>query len=264
MADTNAAVATCASCARPESGPDEKLKRCAKCQTTQYCSRECQKADWKTHKKVCVSNAAAAAASSTTSSATSNNPSSSAANSSTPPKGLLAAVDKPFHRLEAQTWLHDRPEQDVYQLLIDTYRFRMEDHYNLEGEADRDSIYGGARDGRQGFRRFLSRAQSKRGLLPPWWSPEKAAECEAMGMRRSEWTSLASAIEKSDVIEHYGNPQMPMQLRMFGEQIYGRGPGGQDGTEMRKLMMMAEAGGAEMMFGRVRARRALPCKAILA
>ncbi|KAJ9645258.1 hypothetical protein H2199_003264 [Coniosporium tulheliwenetii] len=249
MADTNAAVATCASCARPESGPDEKLKRCAKCQTTQYCSRECQKADWKTHKKVCCYEQQSIIL---------------RRQQQYPSKGLLAAVDKPFHRLEAQTWLHDRPEQDVYQLLIDTYRFRMEDHYNLEGEADRDSIYGGARDGRQGFRRFLSRAQSKRGLLPPWWSPEKAAECEAMGMRRSEWTSLASAIEKSDVIEHYGNPQMPMQLRMFGEQIYGRGPGGQDGTEMRKLMMMAEAGGAEMMFGRVRARRALPCKAILA
>lgn len=157
------------------------------------------------------------------------------------PKGLSVAIDKPFHRLDAQTWLHDRPEQDVFTLLIDTYRFRMEDNYNLEGDGDVDSIYGGARDGREGFRRFLRLAEGKRGLLPSWWSQEKAAECEALGMNDG-WSSLASAIEKSDVIEHYGNPNMPMQLRMFGEQVYGRGPGGQSGAAMRQIQMMAENG----------------------
>lgn len=35
---------------------------------------------------------------------------------------------------------------------------------------------------------------------------------------------------------------MPMQLRMFGEQVFGAGPGGQNGTEMRKFQMMAEDG----------------------
>lgn len=29
------------------------LKQCAKCNATPYCSRDCQKADWKTHKKIC-------------------------------------------------------------------------------------------------------------------------------------------------------------------------------------------------------------------
>ena len=31
-----------------------KLKQCGACQTVAYCSRECQKSDWKEHKKVCV------------------------------------------------------------------------------------------------------------------------------------------------------------------------------------------------------------------
>ena len=71
------------------------------------------------------------------------------------------------------------------------------------------------------------------------------AECEKTGARGSGWSSLACAIEKSDIIEHYGNNLMPMQLRMLGEQVYGRGPGGQNGSSMRQLMLAAETGGME-------------------
>jgi len=237
----------CAHCAKTksESDPGINLKYCAKCQTTQYCSRECQKADWKKHKKICASNAAAASANNNNNNTNTNNPpprtSGSARSTQPPPKNLSFAVEKPFHRLDSKTWMHERPEQDVYKLLIDTYRLRMEDNYNLEGDADADGIYGGARDGRQGFRRFLRLAEGRRGLLPSWWSQEKAAECEAVGMRDG-WSSLATALEKRNVIDHYGNPNMPMQLRMFGEQVYGRGPGGQSGAMIRTFQMQAERG----------------------
>jgi splicing suppressor protein 51 len=157
------------------------------------------------------------------------------------PKGLSVTIDKPFHRLDSQTWLHDRPEQDVYILLIDTYRFRVEDDYSLEGHADNDSIYGSAHDGRFGFRRFLRVAEIKGGLLPSWWSRQKSVECEAVGANGG-WSSLSRAIKKNDIIEYYGNSNMPMQLRMFGEQVYGRGPGGQSGAAMRKVQMMVEKG----------------------
>ena len=239
MASANTSTAQCANCLKTKSDLGINLKNCAKCQTTNYCSRECQKADWKQHKKVCASNAASA--SSTSAGSRANHSSSTSTRAEQPPKGLSVAVDKPFHRLDAQTWLHDRPQEDVYKLLIDTYRFRMEDDYNLEGDVDDDSIYGGAPDSREGFRRFLRLAESKPGLLPSWWSQVKAAQCEAVGMKGG-WSSLSSAIEKSDVTEHYGNPNMPMQLRMFGEQVYGRGPGGQSGAAMRQIQMMAESG----------------------
>lgn len=237
MADANATALKCANCAKTESDSGINLKRCAKCQTY-YCSRECQKADWKEHKKVCGINATPASASN---SPHTNSPLSTSASAGQPLKGLSVTIDKPFHRLNAKTWLHDRPEQDVYKILIDTYRLRMEDNYNLEGISDADSIYGGARDGRQGFNRFLRLAESRRKLLPPWWSQEKAAECEAVGMNDG-WSSLASKIKKSDIIEHYGNPNAPMQLRLFGEQVYGRGPGGQNGASIIKVQMMAESG----------------------
>ena len=41
----------CAHCSKPE-----PVSRCAQCKTKYYCSRDCQKADWKTHRLVCGSN----------------------------------------------------------------------------------------------------------------------------------------------------------------------------------------------------------------
>lgn len=220
-------MAQCANCAKTGSDLGVTLKRCSRCGITCYCSRECQKADWKEHKKGCASKETST---------------SSTDAGGQPPNRPSASIDKPFHRLDSRTWLHDRPEKDVYELLIDTYRLRMEDNYKLEGNVDADCVYNGAPDGQQGFRRFLRLAEKRPGLLPSWWSQEKAAACVTVG-RNGGWSSLSSMVEKGDVIEHYGDPNMPMQLRMFGEQVYGRGPGGQSGDGMRQVQMMLERGG---------------------
>jgi hypothetical protein len=44
---------TCDMCGRQETG-SVLLKRCGRCLVTMYCSRECQKKSWKSHKKVCA------------------------------------------------------------------------------------------------------------------------------------------------------------------------------------------------------------------
>jgi hypothetical protein len=41
---------TCSACSKPIETP----KPCPRCHTTPYCSRECQKTDYKKHKKVCA------------------------------------------------------------------------------------------------------------------------------------------------------------------------------------------------------------------
>ncbi|KJZ67956.1 hypothetical protein HIM_12655 [Hirsutella minnesotensis 3608] len=228
-------VLECNSCKK--SPPEVALKRCAKCSTTPYCSRDCQKADWKAHKKVC---------SKQTDATTSFQDGPTMANLS-PPKGLEYGIARPFTRLDNGTWLHDRSEKDVYGLLIDAYRLRAEDMYNMEGEADTDSIYGGAANGLRGFKRFLERVERCPGLLPPWWDAKKKEECETLGMTPSQWHDLRAAVEKSDIIEQYGDSRFPMQLRMFAESVYGRAPGGTRGTAMRQMMVAMEQGNAEGM-----------------
>ncbi|KAH7144274.1 hypothetical protein B0J13DRAFT_554894 [Dactylonectria estremocensis] len=210
---------------------EASIKRCAKCSDTPYCSRECQKADWKVHKKICGK---------TTSSQPGGSSGSKPAFS--PPKGLQQGISCPFTRLDKNTWLHNRPETDVYALLIDSYRLRVEDDCAMGGGADPDSIYGGAPDGLGGFKRYLKTVESRRGLLPAWWSPEKAQACQDLGMDKSQWCNLSSTVEKSDIIEQYGDAQFPMQLRMFAEAALGRGPGGSNGAPMRGMMMAMEQG----------------------
>ncbi|KAM0466375.1 hypothetical protein ACHAPV_001334 [Trichoderma viride] len=151
----------------------------------------------------------------------------------------------PFTRLDNGTWLHNRPEIDVYRLLIDAYRLRVEDTYVMEGDFMEGSIYAGNTDGLRGFRNFLRRAATVSGLLPPWWNNEKKAACEQLGMDTSQWSDLRCAVEKHDIIEQYGDPQFPMQLRMLAEAVYRRGPDGSDGTAMRKMMASMETGESE-------------------
>ena len=53
--------------------------------------------------------------------------------------------------------------------MINAYHLRVDDEYNFEGEADEDSICGGARDVSVGITRLLTKMERKnRNLLPGW------------------------------------------------------------------------------------------------
>ncbi|KAF1356215.1 putative MYND domain protein [Delphinella strobiligena] len=215
-------MSKCANCTKTEN-----LKECAKCRSEHYCSRDCQKAHWKAHKKVCGRG-------SDTNSATPGTNSATPGTNSRSSKVLDVTIDKPYHKLDAGTWLHDRSENDVYKLLIDTCRVRLDDNYNLEQKNTKDSVFAG---------------EPHTGLLPPWWSAEKAKECIALGMDKpDDWYSLRFGPEKGDIIKHYGDDKMPMQMEMLGEQVYGSGPGGQSRDILRKAMMKVEGNAGEHLF----------------
>lgn len=80
------------------------------------------------------------------------------------------------------------------------------------------------------FATFLDLAESREGLLPSWWSPEKRTACEAFSVQqmRGRYKDLGHAegnifafTDKKDIMEHYADNAMPMKLRILGEEIYG-------------------------------------------
>ena len=180
------------------------VKHCGRCKTPKYCSQECQSAHWKYHKVDCK---AKEEGTSTDKSKT------------TIPRGLSSHFGKPFHALHDRKFLHFRPEADVYKLLIDCYRLRLDDDYKFLGEVPEDSIYGGAQKGYSGFVGFLTKADEQPNLLPVWWSADKWKACLRFGQRGGfhNWSDLNTAIEKSDVMEEYGDSLMPMKWRMLGQ-----------------------------------------------
>ena len=64
-----------------------------------------------------------------------------------------------------------------------------------------------------------------------------------MDTAQGNWHSLRHSIEKSDVVEHYGDAKFPMQLRMFAELLFGKAIGGSSGAAMLQMMKSMEKSG---------------------
>jgi splicing suppressor protein 51 len=108
---------------------------------------------------------------------------------SSPPVGINAAnnnshlatqlysiekhVPNPFTRLDQGTYLHERPERDVYQLLIDSFRWRELDDMRYRIRILPCSIHSGYPSSIVPFRNYIDQAATRPGLLPPWWDVEK-------------------------------------------------------------------------------------------
>ena len=208
-----AASEVCAVCRKDNTDPSTPLQRCARCKTQCYCSRECQKADWKMHKKSCGQ-------------------SSSTATASTPDKvaDLLAHLragahipgskfsPKFFDGIDNSGYLSSLPEKESFAAIIDAYRLRIEDEYVFQGDAG--GLYA-EEDPLPDFKRFLNLAEKRKNILPTWWDKQKRRLCERQAVDRNQWSCIRSTVEKSDITEHYNNPYMPMKLRMLAERVKG-------------------------------------------
>ena len=196
--------AKCNTCQKTEGDLGKKLLYCAKCKTP-YCSPECQKSDWKSHKPLC--------------SFLKFKSEQPASGPSGPHNGGFDAVNH-FLGLSKDDYLHQLSEKEAMNQLIDCFRMRCEDEYTFGGNTM--GLYN-EEDPRHEFSAFLNLAEKRAGLLPSWWSPLKRLECFKLALDDSNWSDINCAVEKSDVQEHYGDYMMPMKLRVLGEKIYGKG-----------------------------------------
>ncbi|CAD6577525.1 MAG: hypothetical protein ASARMPREDX12_008386 [Alectoria sarmentosa] len=196
---------TCAKCHKTQAEVSLPLKRCAKCQNQWYCSRDCQKADWKSHKAFCASSQQTNA----------QNKPQATTNFDAMPK---VAGDF-FKGICPDNYLHRFSEKDAFCQLIDCYRMRVEDDYTFAG--DTRGLYN-EDDPLPDFQEFLDMAEMKNGILPSWWSDGKRRECEERAVDARQWSDLNCAVEKRDIIKHYGDGSMPMKLRLLAEKIYGK------------------------------------------
>lgn len=198
----------CATCTKTIGTNDKPLLRCSGCKSISYCNKDCQKADWKTHKKTC--------------SFQPKPKPSSPFSSADSIKSMLGINFTTKYALEQKP-----NDEDVYKVLIDSFRMRVEDEYKFRGDIMEDSAYGNG-DPAKGFRRYLLKAEKKENVLPGWWNAEKREACVRFGLRTDHWWQLDCAVEKGDIQEEYGDNGMPMQLRIVAEEIVGSnvmGPG---------------------------------------
>lgn len=181
----------CSACKKPEPPEptsEQTLKKCARCQITIYCSRDCQKAHWKAdHKKRCI-----------------------------------------WGAISNNIYLDSLSEEAAMEQLIDAYRLRVEDDYKFRGDAHGLYSMEDPLDDFEEFLDLAEAQMSKEGkdgqkrsgILPKWWCEEKRNACERKAMRGG-WSSISCAVEKSDIQEHYKDDTMPMKLRMLAETVYG-------------------------------------------
>ena len=114
--------------------------------------------------------------------------------------------------------LETLPEKEAFNRIIDCYRMRVEDEYKFRG--DTRGLYN-EENPLKDFKSFLRKAEKRGNCLPSWWSAQKSRACQQQGMSGHGWSDLNCAVEKSDIQEHYGNPMMPLMLRVLAEKITG-------------------------------------------
>lgn len=152
-------------------------------------------------------------------------------------RGALVAgnVPEPFHQLQARTWLHNRPEPDVFRLLIDAYRVQTTD-FILAGYYSRSAV-----PCLLGLTRFLLDLYRRApDLLPPWWDVDAHHRCRQSGMRGGTWNDLRWGVGRGDVIRAYQDRTMSTQVAIFTELFYGVGPAGISTKSLLDVYLIVE------------------------
>ena len=222
-----------------ETVPPIQLKQCSACKLAKYCSQNCQKQHWPTHKRTCTYKHQLKELTNLSSEHT-------------------ITVESPFTKLESNTYLDNRSASSIYTILTDTFRLHVEDSYLLRNKIVRGSIYDEPLDNGMGcFVEFLSRVEgNKHNLLPDWWDDKHLQACLEYATSVSASVSeivrpesgvgvgrIFHLIEETDITDRYGISGV-LELRLLAEQIYGRNLISEEAREWAGMMLENERQGS--------------------
>jgi hypothetical protein len=183
-------------CANPRCGK-AGTKACQKCNVTRYCSRECQRADWPTHKRSCGADAF---------------------------QSIVRDVDALQGALASGStggWHAGLTFKRLVERFTMSFRLRVEDEHTFGGQPHgkyRAQAIGDI-EGRltaNEFRAYYEKAKAT-GLFPSGWNVDN----EAKLLQRAKGV-IHSALRKSDVVERFGYSSNEHHvLRSIAEQILG-------------------------------------------
>ncbi|KAL8668530.1 MAG: hypothetical protein Q9168_006843 [Polycauliona sp. 1 TL-2023] len=191
---TTTETAICFSCDKSLQTP---IRRCARCQSVRYCSPDCQRQHWRSHKLFCQKAGSSDAADN-------------------------AVLERTLHKLQRCSGVLDwLGKEECCVELIDSYRLRAQEDHKLDGESH--GIHSGE-DPREDFAHFLDLAEQRVGLMPGWWSKSTRPDCETTAGDKAgrDWIDLFTPIEERDVIAHYNDLSKVLSLRELADKIYGR------------------------------------------
>lgn len=239
---------TCTYCKKrelPNPRADQKLKRCARCRSALYCSRACQRADWKRgHQRTCSVGAIMVGNSYLDSLSTEN-------------MAMDQLIDAYQLRVEDERmycgrlrgrYTANNPDDDSSQALqyafqdfrdfldlaecVDS-RSNNHEEYEVSSSSpssstthDNDTDTNSASSPTPSSSSSLSTTtRNKQSILPRWWNAEKRAYCEQRALNQTAdqntWSNLLRPAGKDDILERYQDQSMPMKLRMLAERVYG-------------------------------------------
>ncbi|KAF2259479.1 hypothetical protein CC78DRAFT_524680 [Lojkania enalia] len=206
-------IPQCAVCQSMTSPSGGGLLRCSRCRSTFYCNTKCQKADWKSHKKLCRARSTGSGSGSTSTPSTPVTPV-----APSPMSDYHHEInEQPTPRFGVEADLNSMSKETMFAYLVDMFRVKV-----------LDGAMGGCDDLMNGFRAFLDRAENCTGWLPQWWTRGMRIECETLAEQ-----CVRDRLQESDIVKRWGgDTTMPASMRLSVKRVYGNPAGFFDQIEM--------------------------------
>lgn len=172
-------------------GNQDSLRRCGGCKCVSYCSAGCQRSHWNKHKGFC-----------------------NLVQGKGPKNGYLTKLGSP---------------EEVYRVLIDSYRWRVEldhtfKHENhgiyQDGTLAKDSLWSQG-DAVDDVQKYMDLAEQA-GIMPEWWSFEHRMVCLTKAVDKKSEESIYAGIDERKLAERYGDDSsIRNTLVMLAELVVG-------------------------------------------